>query len=95
MISGLVITSLLDVRESCDILNRFMQRHIFIIIFFLFLTLPASAGFFGTTWNELISPVTTDSKYYLMGGTALTGILVIDGIEDSLGHDVKDETTEI
>lgn len=64
----------------------------FIVIFFK--TTHAFAGFWQSRWEELTSPVTTEGKYYLLGGAALTGVLVIDGVEDSLGHDLQNETVE-
>ncbi len=61
----------------------------------IFLTsINVQAGFWEDTWREIASPVTTPAKYYLLGGSALTGILVIDSVEDSLGHDIQNETVE-
>ncbi len=63
----------------------------FILLFF---SIPCHAGFWGDLGNELASPVTTNAKYYFLGGAALTGITVIDSVEDGLGHDLQDETVE-
>lgn len=61
----------------------------------LFLTsLTVHAGTFSDIGKELASPVTTKAKYYLFGGSLITGILVIDGIEDTLGHDTQKDTVE-
>lgn len=55
-------------------------------IFFLLLALSFSTPTFGWGWKELgeeaASPVTTDAKYVLYGGTALT--LVLLAFEDSV-----------
>lgn len=70
-----------------------MQQFFFFVV--VLLSFQSSyAGFWGTAWKEFTSPVTTEAKYYLLGGSALTGLLVIDGVEDSLGTDVQDETVE-
>ncbi len=58
----------------------------------LFISLNASAGFFQDLGRDIASPVTTEAKYYLLSGVALTSILVLDGVEDSLGHDVQNDT---
>lgn len=62
----------------------------------LFLLLPSSshAGFWGTAWEDFSSPVTTQARYYLLGGSALTAALTIDAFEDTVGHDVQNETTD-
>lgn len=67
---------------------------IFLFLSCIFCFQHSNAGFWGTAWQDFISPVTTDAKYYLYGGSLLTIGFTIDGIEDSLGHDVQDETTE-
>jgi hypothetical protein len=52
------------------------------------------ASFFEDVGKEIASPVTTKAKYYLLGGSLLTGLLTVDGIEDNLGHDVQKDTVE-
>jgi hypothetical protein len=66
-------------------------------IFFLFIALfsfQARAGFFKDIGDELASPVTTDAKYYLLSGVALTAILSYDTVEDRLGHDIQNEAVK-
>lgn len=65
--------------------------------FFLIILLIAStgnAGFWKTTANEFVSPVTTDAKTVFYGGSILTIILASGQIEDQLGHNVQNETVE-
>lgn len=63
-------------------------------ILLLLLTSLCNAGFWTQTGKELTSPVTTDAKYYLLGGSLLTAVLTMDSVEDGLGHDMQDETVE-
>lgn len=58
------------------------------------MTTTTHAGFWKTAWNDFASPVTTDAKFYLLGGSILTAGFAIDGVEDTLGHDVQNETVE-
>lgn len=62
------------------------------ILKFIFLAFYASAGFLQDVGEELASPVTTDAKYYFLSGVLLTSVLTLDGVEDSLGHDVQNDT---
>lgn len=69
------------------------------IKFLLFLLVVVSvqnsrAGFWGDRLDELASPFTTDAKYFLLAGSATTGIFALDTVEDTLGHDVQNETVE-
>ncbi|MBY0384853.1 phosphatase PAP2 family protein, partial [bacterium] len=65
---------------------------IFLSIFFC--SLLSSASFLEDTGREIASPVTTKAKYYLLGGSLLTVLLTLDAVEDSLGHDVQNDTVE-
>lgn len=49
---------------------------------------------FKTFKDEITSPFNTEAKYYLLSGSILTTILIFDGVEDSLGHGLQDETIE-
>jgi hypothetical protein len=53
----------------------------------------AKADFFKTTLDELASPVTTDAKYYLLGGSVLTGLLALDGF-DRVEQHIQYETVD-
>ncbi len=64
------------------------------IYLLMLLTSFGHAGFWTQTGKEIVSPVTTDAKYYLLSGSLLTAFLTIDSVEDGLGHDVQDETVE-
>lgn len=44
--------------------------------------------------DEITSPITTKAKYFLLSGSLLTLTFSIDGVEDSLGHRVQDDTVE-
>jgi hypothetical protein len=70
-----------------------LRRYSFIIPILLFSS-PSRAGFWLDRWEELASPFTTEANMVLLGGSALTGVLVIDGVEDSLGQSVQNETVE-
>lgn len=52
------------------------------------------AGFWGDRLDELASPFTTDAKYFLLAGSATTALFALDTVEDTLGHDVQNETVE-
>lgn len=64
----------------------------FLLLFFA--SFSCEAGFWGDVGREFASPVTTNAKYYLLGGAALTGLTALDSVEDGLGHDIQDETVE-
>lgn len=70
------------------------MRIILSIVLLLFFSSQASAGFWQTTWDEFSSPITTDGKYYLMGGVALTGILATNGMQTSIGDSIQKDAVE-
>jgi len=70
------------------------MSRILTVLILLLSALPARAGFWLTTWDEFVSPVTTAAWPYALGGASVTGILAIDGVEDSLGVEVQNETVE-
>lgn len=61
------------------------------LIKFLFIGSTVFAGFFQDVGQEISSPVNTKAKYYLLSGVLLTSFLTLDGVEDSLGHDVQND----
>jgi hypothetical protein len=78
--------------NTTDLFSR-IRRYSFVIPLLLF-SVQSWAGFWTNRWEELASPFTTEANMVLLGGSALTGILVIDGVEDSLGQSVQKETVE-
>ena len=70
-----------------------MKRISFVVISLL-LASKSHAGFWQQTGQEFISPFTTDAKWYLLGGAAMTGITAFDAVEDTLGTDIQNETTD-
>jgi membrane-associated phospholipid phosphatase len=75
-------------------MRRIKNLILFSLLFLTFQAQADSDGFWTTTWKEIASPVTTQARWYLLGGAALTGTLAIDGVEDSLGVSVQNETVE-
>ncbi|MCC6138092.1 MAG: hypothetical protein IT287_05635, partial [Bdellovibrionaceae bacterium] len=71
-----------------------LEPHYMTTLLALLVSFSSNAGTLSDIGREIASPVTTEAKYYLLGGSLLTGILVIDGIEDSLGHDIQNDTVE-
>jgi len=60
----------------------------------LLFSVPSYSGFWSTTGEEFVSPVTTDAKYVFYSGSLLTVIFTFDAIEDSWGHKVQSDTIE-
>lgn len=64
-------------------------------MFYIFLfCIPSQAGFWKTTGQEFISPVTTDAKYVFYTGSWITVLFTFDGIEDNWGHKIQSHTIE-
>jgi hypothetical protein len=63
-------------------------------LFLLFFSFYSNASLIEDFGKELVSPVTTDAKYYLLGGSLLTAVLALDSVEDTLGHEIQDDTVE-
>lgn len=68
------------------------MKFLFWFMIFIFTSTVAHAGFWKETWDEIASPVTTDAKYYLLGGALLTGTLAYDGVEDALIENFEEGT---
>ncbi len=65
-----------------------------LILLFVTFSTHAQASLFSQLRQDLASPFTTEAKYYLLSGTALTLILTFDGVEDNLGHNIQNEAID-
>lgn len=70
------------------------KKILFSLLSILIFELNTHAYSFDTFKKEVTSPFTTNAKYYLLSGSILTTVLVFDGVEDSLGHRIQDDTVE-
>lgn len=67
------------------------------VILLIFLYLPkanATEGFFRQTWEELTSPVTTESKYYFLEGVLFTGLVASENMDKEYCDKLQVETVK-
>jgi membrane-associated phospholipid phosphatase len=61
---------------------------------FIFISFDAQAGFWKTTAEEFVSPVTTDAKYIFYGGSLLTAALTIRPVKRAVGDKLQADTID-
>ena len=72
-----------------------MSRGFVLLILIMIKFLPSTSnaeGLAKEVWNDLISPVTQESKYYFLGGVALTALSATENIDTEYCDKVQHET---